>query len=640
MKENLTRRLIRSHLLSGEMSPGEEIALKIDQTLTQDATGTMAYLEFEAIGIPRVKTELSVSYIDHNCVQIGYRNMDDHIFLQTVAAKYGIYLSKPGNGICHQVHVERFGIPGKTLLGSDSHTPTGGGIGMLAIGAGGLDVAMAMAGKPLYIKMPQVVNVQLTGKLRPWVSAKDIVLEILRKISVKGGVGKVFEFSGEGVKTLSVPERATICNMGAETGATTSVFPSDEQTFAFLKAQGREQDYIPLETGVGMQYDDTMIIDLSTLDAMVAQPHMPDRVVKVRDLNGMKVDQVYIGSCTNGSYTDLVNTAKILKGKTVNKDIEVAVSAGSKQTLHMLADEGYLSDLIASGVRILECVCGPCAGNGYSPNSKGISVRTNNRNFEGRCGTKDAGVYLVSPETAAMTALTGYLTDASELSSTFEKAGIPEQYYQDDRMVVKPPEDGRDIIVVKGPNIKGLPEFMPLEDTVSAEAVIKVPDNITTDHIIPAYPDIVQMRSNIPAISRFVFYGIDKKFASRCDSIEAGIIVAGQNYGQGSSREHAALAPKYLGIKAVIAKSFARIHSQNLVNFGILPLEFDNEQDYEDIEQGDKLVLENIISGLETNTIQVQNQSTKRVYALHHNLSKRQISTIKAGGLLASATEP
>ena len=639
MSENLIRRLIRAHLVSGKMIAGNEIALKIDQTLTQDALGTMAYLEFEAMGIPRVKTELSVSYIDHNCVQIGFRNADDHIFLQTLAAKYGIMLSKPGNGICHQVHLERFGAPGKTLLGSDSHTPTGGGLGMLAIGAGGLDVAMAMAGKPFYVKMPQVINVRLHGKLRPWVSAKDIILEILRRISVKGGVGKVLEFSGEGVKTLTVPERATICNMGAETGATTSIFPADEQTRAFLEAQGREECFTELKTGGDCEYDEVMDTDLSELEPMVAQPHMPDRVVPVHDLKGMKIDQVFIGSCTNGSYTDFVNVAKILKGKTVHPDIEVAVSCGSKQVLHMLATDGYLADIIASGARLLECVCGPCGGNGYSPNSGGISLRTNNRNFEGRCGTKDAGVYLVSPETAAMSALAGCLVDAEAAADKLETTKMPEYFHIDDRMVVVPPEDGSDLTVIKGPNIKGLPDFLPLADSIRAETVIKVGDNITTDHIIPAHPDIVQLRSNVPAISRYVFNGLDPQFAGRCDKAGAGIIVGGQNYGQGSSREHAALAPKHLGVKAVIAKSFARIHSQNLINFGILPLEFTDPADYDDICQGDALEIDGLLNALETNMIRVRNLRSGHEYAVRHTLSARQIETIKAGGLLRQAAQ-
>jgi len=637
MTENLTRRLIREHLVSGDMKAGQEIALKIDQTLTQDATGTMAYLEFESIGIPRVKTELSVSYIDHNCVQIGYRNADDHVFLQTLAAKYGIYLSKPGNGICHQVHLERFGIPGKTLLGSDSHTPTGGGIGMLAIGAGGLDVAMAMAGKPFYVKMPQVVNVRLHGRLKPWVSAKDIILEILRRLSVKGGVGNVLEFSGEGVDSLTVPQRATICNMGAETGATTSIFPSDNRTYEFLKAQGRENCYRELTTGTGCQYDQVMDISLEEVEALVAQPHMPDRVVPVRELKGMKIDQVFIGSCTNGSYTDLVNVAKILKGRTVHPDIEAAVSCGSKQVMHMLATNGYLADLIASGVRVLECVCGPCAGNGYSPSTGGVSLRTNNRNFEGRCGTKDAKIYLVSPETAAMSALTGCLTDVQEAADRLRDVQIPEYFYCDDRMVIPPADSGDGLVVIKGPNIKGLPQFLPLPERISVRTVIKVGDNITTDHIIPANPDIVQMRSNIPAISRFVFHGIDPGFADRCDVFGPSVIVASQNYGQGSSREHAALGPKYLGVKVVMAKSFARIHSQNLVNFGILPLEFTDEQDYEDICQGDVIEMEHVADNLERNEIQAKNQRSGHTYKLHHTLSGRQIETIKAGGLLRQA---
>lgn len=509
---------------------------------------------------------------------------------------------------------------------------------MLAMGAGGLDVAMAMAGKPFYVKMPKVVNVRLHGRLRPWVSAKDVILEILRRISVKGGVGRVLEFSGEGTASLTVPQRATICNMGAETGATTSIFPSDAQTYAFLKAQGREACFRELLTGEACEYDEVMDIYLDRLEALVAQPHMPDKVVPVGQLEGMKLNQVFIGSCTNGSYTDMVNVAKILKGHTVHPDIEAAVSCGSKQAMHMLATEGYLADLIASGVRVLECVCGPCAGNGYSPNTGGVSIRTNNRNFEGRCGTKDAGVYLVSPETAAMSALKGYLSDAREAAERLGSKQLPEQFYCDDRMVILPAESGDEVTVIKGPNIKGLPDFEPLPDRMNVKTVIKVEDNITTDHIIPAYPDIVQMRSNIPAISRFVFYGIDSGFAERCDAAGSSVIVAGQNYGQGSSREHAALGPKYLGVKAVIAKSFARIHSQNLVNFGILPLEFMNENDYGDIWQGDVLELEHLAVGLESHVLHARNQRNGHVYQLGHALSARQIQIVKDGGLLRQAS--
>lgn len=639
MAENLTRRIIKSHLVSGDMAAGSEIAVKIDQTLTQDATGTMAYLQFESIGIPRAKTELSVSYVDHSCLQVGFRNADDHRFLQTVAEKYGVYFSRPGNGICHQVHMERFGVPGKTLLGSDSHTPHGGALGMLAMGAGGLDIALAMAGKPFHVKMPKVVNVRLTGKLKPYVATKDIILELLRRCSVKGGVGKVFEYSGPGVETLTVPQRATICNMGAELGLTTSVFPSDEQTRRFLKAENREECFVELKTGEGCDYDECMEIDLSTLEPLVAQPHMPDRVVPVTDLNEMKVNQVWVGSCTNANYHDMVNVAKILKGKQIHPDVSFSVSIASRQVLHMLTEEGWLNDIVDAGARVLELTCGPCGGAGQSPCSGGISVRTNNRNFEGRSGTKDAKVYLVSPETAAMTALKGTLSTAEEASEALKDYREPEQYHIDDRMILAPAEDGAAVEVIKGPNIKGLPEFSELADVIRGEAVIKVEDNISTDHIIPALPEIVAYRSNIPAISEYVFSGIDASFASRCKEKQGGFIVAGKNYGQGSSREHAALGPKYLGIKAVIAVSFARIHSQNLANFGIMPLEFKNEADYGKIDQGDCLEITGLLENLDNNTIELKNITKNETYPLLHHLSEYQITSIKAGSILKLAAK-
>lgn len=639
MADNLTRRIIKSHLVSGSMTAGNEIAIKIDQTLTQDATGTMAYLQFESIGIPKAKTELSVSYVDHSCLQVGFRNADDHRFLQTVAEKYGVYFSRPGNGICHQLHMERFGVPGKTLLGSDSHTPHGGALGMLAMGAGGLDIALAMAGKPFHVKMPKVVNVRLIGKLKPYVATKDIILELLRRCSVKGGVGKVFEYSGPGVETLTVPQRATICNMGAELGLTTSVFPSDEQTRHFLKAENREECFIELKTGEGCDYDECMEIDLSTLEPLVAQPHMPDRVVPVADLKEMKVDQVWVGSCTNANYHDMVNVAKILKGKQVHPDVSFSVSIASRQVLHMLTEEGWLNDIVDAGARVLELTCGPCGGGGQSPCSGGISVRTNNRNFEGRSGTKDAKVYLVSPETAAMTALKGTLSTAEEASEVLKDYQEPEQYHIDDRMILAPAEDGSVVEVIKGPNIKGLPEFSELPDTIKGEAVIKVEDNISTDHIIPALPEIVAYRSNIPAISEYVFSGIDASFASRCKEKQGGFIVAGKNYGQGSSREHAALGPKYLGIKAVIAISFARIHSQNLANFGIMPLEFKNEADYGRIDQGDCLEIAGLLENLEKNTIELKNVTKNEIYPLIHHLSEYQITSIKAGSVLKLAAK-
>lgn len=637
MAENLTRRIIQSHLISGDMVAGSEIAVKIDQTLTQDATGTMAYLQFESIGIPKAKTELSVSYVDHSCLQVGFRNADDHRFLQTVAQKHGIYYSKPGNGICHQLHMERFGVPGKTLLGSDSHTPHGGALGMLAMGAGGLDIALAMAGKPFHVKMPKVVNVRLMGTLKPYVAAKDIILELLRRYSVKGGVGKVFEYSGPGAETLTVPQRATICNMGAELGLTTSLFPSDEQTRHFLKAEGRENCFVELKTGEGFAYDEVIEIDLDALEPLVAQPHMPDRVVPVTDLKGMKVDQVWVGSCTNANYHDMVNVAKILKGKQVHPNISFSVSIASKQVLHMLTEEGWLNDIVDAGARILELTCGPCGGGGQSPCSGGISVRTNNRNFEGRSGTKDAKVYLVSPETAAMTALKGTLSTAEEAAEQLKDYHEPERYHIDDRMILLPAEDGTEVEVIKGPNIKGLPEFLELSDAVRGEVMIKVEDNISTDHIIPALPEIVAYRSNIPAISEYVFSSIDASFASRCKEKQGGFIVAGKNYGQGSSREHAALGPKYLGIKAVIAISFARIHSQNLANFGIIPLEFKDEEDYGRIDQGDILELNDLLSGLDNYTIELRNVTKGEGYPLIHHLSEYQITSIKAGSVLKLA---
>ncbi len=634
LSENLTRRILRQHLISGNMVAGEEISIHIDQTLTQDATGTMAYLQFESMRIDQVKTELSVSYVDHSCLQVGFRNADDHRYLQTVAARHGIVFSRPGNGICHQLHMERFGVPGKTLLGSDSHTSTGGALGMLAIGAGGLDIALAMGGLPFHVKMPKIVNIRLHGQLKPYVTSKDIILELLRRYSVKGGVGKVFEFSGPGVGTLTVPQRATICNMGAELGLTTSIFPADEQTYRFLKAQGREKCYKEEKTGEGYDYDEIVDINLSTLEPMVAQPHMPDRVVPVTELKGMKVDQVWIGSCTNGNYHDFVQVAKILKGNHVAPNVSLSMSVASRQVLRMLTEEGWLADIIDAGARLLELTCGPCGGAGQSPCSGGISIRTNNRNFEGRSGTKDAKVYLVSPETAAMTAIRGTLTTAEEFSTRLENYQEPEQYYIDDSMFLAPAPAGNKVQVIKGPNIKGLPPFDELKDKINGEVILKVGDNISTDHIIPALPDIVMFRSNIPAISEYVFSGVDPEFASRCKEKKGGFVVAGKNYGQGSSREHAALGPKYLGIKAVIAISFARIHSQNLANFGVLPLEFKNESDYGRIDQGDRLELDGMLQALDHNGIIMKNLSKNESYVLVHHLSDYQIRSIKAGSVL------
>jgi len=630
---NMTEKLIGLHLIQGEPIPGKEIAIKIDQTLTQDATGTMAYLEFEAIGIPRVKTELSVSCVDHNTLQTGFENADDHKFLQTTAAKYGVYYSRAGNGICHQVHLERFGKPGKTLLGSDSHTPTGGGLGMLAIGAGGLDVALAMAGEPFYLTMPRVVNVQLVGKLRPWVSAKDIILELLRRLTVKGGIGKVFEYGGKGVATLSVPERATIANMGAELGATTSIFPSDARTLSFLQAQGRADDYVELAADKDACYDETIVINLSGLEPLTAKPHSPDNVAAVKDVRGLKVEQVFIGSCTNSSYMDLVRVARILKGKTVHPKVSLCIAPGSKQVFYMLAQEGALADLIAAGARILECACGPCIGIGQAPASKAVSLRTSNRNFEGRSGTNDAGVYLVSAETAAASALTGYLTDPRTLGQPVEVA-LPDRFAIDDRMVITPPADGSNVEISRGPNIKPLPDFKPLPDKISTEAVLKVGDNITTDHIMPAGARILPLRSNIPEISKHVFVRVDPTFYKRVMEKNGGIIIGGHNYGQGSSREHAALAPKHLGIKAVITKSFARIHLQNLINFGILPLTFVREEDYERIDQGDLLVIDNLRECVKNNSITVRNVNRDSSFEVKHSLTPRQVEIMLAGGLL------
>ena len=631
---NITQKIIKSHLVSGNMTAGEEIAIKIDQTLTQDSTGTMAYLEFEAIGIPRVKTKRSVAYIDHNTLQSGFENADDHKYIQTVTKKHGIYFSRPGNGICHQVHLERFGIPGQTLLGSDSHTPTGGGIGMLAIGAGGLDVAVAMGGGAYYITMPKVVRVNLTGKLKPWVAAKDIILEVLRILTVKGGVGKVIEYSGEGVKTLSVPERATITNMGAELGATTSVFPSDDITKAFLKAQGREDDFSYILPDDDAQYDEELTIDLSKLVPLAAKPHMPDLVDSVKNIGKIKVDQVAIGSCTNSSYMDMMKVAKILKGKTVAEDVSLVISPGSRQVLNMLSQNGALADMIAAGARILETACGPCIGMGQSPKTDAVSLRTFNRNFEGRSGTKSAKVYLVSPETAALSAINGYLSDPTELDISNE-IQMPEKFLINDNMVVEPAPENNDVEVVRGPNIKEFPINKKLENTVSGKALIKVEDNITTDHIMPSNAKLLPFRSNIPYLSNFCLAPCDDKFSERAKENGGGFIIAGSNYGQGSSREHAALAPLYLGIKGVIAKSFARIHMANLINSGILPLTFDNEADYDSIGAMDELVIENAIESVKNDSSLIVKNVTKGTeFKVNFTLSDRQRDMMLLGGLL------
>lgn len=633
----LAQKLIQSHLVEGEMIPGTEIGLKIDQTLTQDATGTMAYLEFEAMGVDRVKTERSVAYIDHNTLQTGFENADDHRYIQSVTKKHGIYFSRPGNGICHQVHLERFGIPGKTLIGSDSHTPTGGGIGMLAMGAGGLDVAVAMGGGTYYIPMPTMTRINLTGYLKPWVSAKDVILEVLRRMSVKGGVGKIIEYGGEGVKTLSVPERATITNMGAELGATTSIFPSDEITLAFLKAQGREEDWTEILPDADAVYDEVINIDLCALTPMAACPHMPDKVKTTEEIGKIKVDQVAIGSCTNSSYVDMMKVASILKGKTVCPSVSLCIAPGSKQVLNMLALNGALSDMINAGARILESACGPCIGMGQSPNSAGVSLRTFNRNFEGRSGTKDAGIYLVSPEVAAASALTGYLTDPRELGEAPEVT-MPEKFVINDNMIEAPaaPEEAKDVEVLRGPNIKPFPTTEPLPQNITAKAVLKVGDNITTDHIMPAGAKILPFRSNIPHLSQYCFGVCDEAFPERIKAEGKGIIIGGANYGQGSSREHAALVPLYLGVKAVITKSFARIHVANLVNAGILPFTFADETDYDKIDQMDELELANIRDCIENDKpVTLKNLTKNEEYKLDaSHLSSRQRAMLLCGGLL------
>lgn len=636
MGYTVAEKILRSHLVDGEFKKGCEIGIRIDQTLTQDATGTMAYIEFEAMGIDRVRTEKSVAYIDHNTLQSGFENADDHRFIGSVAKKRGISFSRPGNGICHQVHLERFGIPGKTLIGSDSHTPTGGGLGMIAIGAGGLDVAVAMGGGTYYITYPKIVKIELKSKLSAWVSAKDVILEVLRRMSVKGGVGKIIEYCGEGVATLSVPERATITNMGAELGATTSVFPSDARTLEFLKAQGREDAYTEISADSDAVYDEELIIELDKLEPMVACPHSPDNVKTVRELQGMKIDQVCIGSCTNSSLLDMMKVAYILKGKTVHPDVSLAIAPGSKQVLGMISRNGALADMIGAGARILESACGPCIGMGQSPNSKGVSLRTFNRNFLGRSGTKDAGVYLLSPETAAASAVTGVLTDPRSLGD-MPQFTLPNVFDVNDNMVALPADkaDSDSVEILKGPNIKDYPITSPLADKLSIPCSLKVGDNITTDHIMPAGAKILPLRSNIPEISKYCFTVCDEEFPDRALSCGQSIIVGGSNYGQGSSREHAALAPLYLGIKAVIVKSFARIHKANLVNAGILPLTFDSENDYELISGGDLLVLDNLREAIKNeNTIILHNSSNGKEIKLNIELSEREREIILAGGLL------
>ena len=636
MGYTIAQKIIKSHLVTGEMIAGSEIGLRIDQTLTQDATGTMAYLQFEAMGTERVKTELSVAYIDHNTLQAGFENADDHRYIQTVTKKHGIRFSRPGNGICHQVHLERFAVPGKTLIGSDSHTPTAGGIGMLAMGAGGLDVAVAMGGGTYYITMPKMIKVNLTGKLSDYVGAKDVILEVLRILSVKGGVGAVVEYGGEGVKTLSVPQRATITNMGAELGATTSIFPSDEVTKAFLKAEGREEDYIPLASDPDAVYDAEYTVDLSALAPLAACPHSPDNVKPVAELAGSKIDQICIGSCTNSSMLDMLTVAAMLKGKTVHPDVSLSISPGSKQVYTMLAECGALADLIAAGARILECACGPCIGMGFSPKSKGVSLRTFNRNFLARSGTADAEVYLVSPETAAASAISGVFTDPTTLGKAPE-VKIPEVFTINDNLIELPAsaDEAGDVTVERGPNIKPIPVGKAPDTDLSCELILKVGDNITTDHIMPAGAKILPFRSNVPKLSEFCFTVCDKDFPERAKTKGGGVILGGANYGQGSSREHAALVPLYLGVKAVVAKSFARIHVANLINFGIVPMTLKCEEDYDKFAEGDELSIVGFAEAISgADEVVLVNKTTGAVAALSLNLTARQRSILAAGGLL------
>jgi aconitate hydratase len=636
--KSLAVKILEKHLLSGKMEKGEEIAIAIDQTLTQDTTGTMVYLEFEALGLPRVKTKRSVAYVDHNTLQTGFENADDHRFIQTAAAKYGIYFSRPGNGICHQVHLERFTIPGQTLLGSDSHTPTAGAMGMLAIGAGGMDVAVAMGGGPYYLNMPRVVNVKLKGRLQPWVSAKDIILELLARLSVKGGVGKIFEYSGEGLQYLSVPERATITNMGAELGATTSLFPSDEVTREFLKAQEREADWLPLAADEGAVYDEEIEIDLAVLEPLVACPHSPDQIAKVSELPRTKVNQVCIGSCTNSSAADLLKVAAILKGKTIPPEVSLVISPGSRQVLTMLAEKGALAEMIKAGARILECACGPCIGMGQAPASGAVSLRTFNRNFYGRSGTTSAGVYLCSPEVAAVSALTGEITDPRSYGSEPIKIILPEKMLVNDNMIVPPvpAEAGETVELVKGPNIKAFPQNKKLPEMLTGSVLLLMEDNITTDHIMPSPANLLPLRSNIPALANYCLAPVDQDFPARAKERGGGFLVAGENYGQGSSREHAALAPLYLGIKGVIALSFARIHKANLLNSGILPLTFMEKEDYSRLQRDDELVIEDLRRQIkDRDMLVVQNKTKGYSFQVKLEASARQIQVLLAGGLLA-----
>ncbi|ALB48542.1 MULTISPECIES: aconitate hydratase [Clostridium] len=633
MGDNLVYKILKSHIVEGELKAGEPIALKIDQTLTQDSTGTMAYLQLEAMGIDRVKTKKSVAFIDHNMLQQGFENADDHKFIQTVASKYGVYFSKPGNGICHQIFLERFSTPGDTLIGSDSHTPTAGGVGMLAMGAGGLDVALAMGGGAYNINTPKVVKIELTGRLNRMVAAKDVILEVLRKLTVKGGVGKVFEYAGEGVKTLSVPERATITNMGAELGATTSIFPSDERTLEFFKAQGREEDFIEFKPDADAVYDEVVTINLSELTPLTAKPHSPDNVAKVSEVGKIKVDQVFIGSCTNSSYEDLMKVAKILKGNKVHPDVSLVIGPGSRQVMEMIARNGALADIISSGARILENGCGPCIGMGQSPGTDAISLRTVNRNFFGRSGTLSAQIYIVSPETAAVSAINGFLTDPTEVDVDLT-IDMPKEFLIDDSMILAPAPTNVEVEVVRGPNIKPFPVSKPLAEELAGKVLIKVEDNITTDHIMPSNSKLLPFRSNIPYLAEYCFNTVDTEFPKRAKEFNGGFIIAGGNYGQGSSREHAALAPLYLGVKAVIAKSFARIHKANLINNGIVPMEFKNEADYDKIELTDDLKLEDIQAALESGIVKVKNLTKGTEFDATVDLTEKEIAVIKEGGRL------
>ncbi|MFX1311708.1 MAG: aconitate hydratase [Promethearchaeota archaeon] len=633
MGKTLTEKILDQHLVEGTLKKGSDIAIKIDQTLTQDATGTMAYLQFEAIGIPRVKTDLSVSYVDHNTLQTDFKNPDDHKYLQSIAAKYGLYFSRPGNGICHQLHLERFARPGKTLLGSDSHTPTGGGVGMIAIGAGGLDVAVAMAGEPFRLKMPKIVNVYLTGKLPDFVSAKDVILEVLRRIGVKGAVNKILEYTGPGIKTLTVPERGTITNMGTETGATTSIFPSDDITKEFLEAQERGNQWVLLESDDDAEYDEKIEINLSELKPLIALPHSPGNVKTVKEVEGLIVDQVCIGSCTNSSLRDLKVVANILKGKTIDENTVLTISPGSRQVVNHMIKSGEMAYLVEAGARILENACGPCIGMGLAPKSDAITLRTFNRNFLGRSGTKSAQAYLVSPETAAVSAFEGKITDPRHFGK-LPIIEMPKKFLVNDNMIIPPlsAEEANSIEIVRGPNIKPLPEFNALPDKIEGEVLLKVEDDITTDHIMPAGAKILPLRSNIPEISKYVFNVVDETFHDRSLEKGGGFIIGGENYGQGSSREHAAIAPKYLGIKAVIVKSFARIHLANLVNFGIVPLTFVNKEDYDKIEKGDHFEID--LTTLDSGKVILKNLTKNLDVSLTHSLSQIEIEVLQAGGKL------